>query len=177
MTTKANTDTTSAAKPTSKAASSVAPDWERIELDYRAGVKTLRQIAGEHGTTHTSIGKRAKRDGWERDLAAKIQAKADVLVSKSAVSKQVSTETKVSERQVVEANAMAINDMRLAVIRPVRQDQSEVRSHGYASHGYSEGYAGALNCGENPLYWPAEMRCREPVKNRPAFPRCFAARP
>lgn len=94
MTTKPNTDTTSAAKPTSKAASSVAPDWERIELDYRAGVKTLRQIAGEHGTTHTSIGKRAKRDGWERDLAAKIQAKADVLVSKSAVSKQVSTETK-----------------------------------------------------------------------------------
>ena len=116
------TQDTTAAKPTSKAASSVAPiDWERIELDYRAGVKTLRQIAGEHGTTHTSIGKRAKRDGWERDLAAKIQAKADVLVSKSAVSKQVSTETRVSERQVVEANAMAIADVRLAHRRDIHR--------------------------------------------------------
>ena len=177
MTTKPNTDTTSAAKPTSNAASSVAPDWERIELDYRAGVKTLRQIADEQGITHGAINKRAKRDGWERDLAAKIQANAEALVSKAAVSTPVSTETKVSERQVVEANAIAINDMRLAVFRPVSQDQSEVRSHGYASHGYSEGYAGALNCCGNPLCWPAEMRCREPVKNRPAVPRCFAARP
>ena len=24
-------------------------DWEKIELDYRAGIKTLRQIADEHG--------------------------------------------------------------------------------------------------------------------------------
>lgn len=133
MTTKANTDTTSAAKPTSKAASSVAPDWERIELDYRAGVKTLRQIAGEHGITHAAIAKRAKAQGWERDLSLKIQAKADQLVTKAMVTKVVTTGTKVSERQVVEANAIAINDMRLAVIRPVRQDQSEVRSHGYAS--------------------------------------------
>jgi hypothetical protein len=56
------------AKPTGKAAKPAAPDWERIELDYRAGVKTLRQIAAEHGITHGAINKRAKRDGWERDL-------------------------------------------------------------------------------------------------------------
>ena len=36
-----------------------APDWERIELDYRAGMKTLRQIADEHGLTHGAINKRA----------------------------------------------------------------------------------------------------------------------
>ncbi len=42
-------------------------DWERIALDYRAGIKTLRQIAEEHGITHGAINKRAKRDGWERD--------------------------------------------------------------------------------------------------------------
>ena len=48
-----------------------APDWEKIEADYRAGIKTLRQIAGEHGVTHGAINKRAKRDGWSRaDLAA-----------------------------------------------------------------------------------------------------------
>ena len=45
------------------------PDWERIELDYRAGIKTLRQIADEHGITHGAINKRARRNGWERDLS------------------------------------------------------------------------------------------------------------
>jgi len=54
----------------SMAAGTGAPaDWERIELDYRAGIKTLRQIADEHGITHGAVNKRAKRDGWERDLS------------------------------------------------------------------------------------------------------------
>ena len=113
--------TKSAAKPTSKAAKPVTADWERIELDYRAGVKTLRQIADEHGITHGAINKRAKRDGWERDLATKIQAKADALVSKAAVSKPVSTETRVAEREVIEANATAIADVRLAHRRDIQR--------------------------------------------------------
>jgi hypothetical protein len=75
------------------------PDWERIELDYRAGVKTLRQIGEEHGISHAAIAKRAKASGWERDLAAKIQAKADTLVTK-----EVTTETTVSDREVIETN-------------------------------------------------------------------------
>lgn len=105
---------TRAAKPTSKAAKPVTPDWERIELDYRAGIKTLRQIADENGITHGAINKRAKRDGWERDLAAKIQAKADALVSRALVSKEVSTESKQAERDVIDANANAVAAVRLA---------------------------------------------------------------
>ena len=46
-------------------------DWERIELDYRAGIKTLRQIAEEHGITHGAVNKRAARDGWQRDLSVR----------------------------------------------------------------------------------------------------------
>lgn len=102
------------AKPSGTAAKPAAPDWERIELDYRAGVKTLRQIAAEHGITHGAINKRAKRDGWERDLSERIQQKADSLVSKSAVSTPVSAERRAAEREVVEANAQAIADVRLA---------------------------------------------------------------
>ena len=101
--------------PGAKEAGKGAPaDWERIELDYRAGVKTLRQIADENGITHGAINKRAKRDGWERDLAEKIQAKADALVSKAAVSKEVSTDTRIKEQAVIDANAMAVADVRLA---------------------------------------------------------------
>lgn len=91
-----------------------ALDWEHIELDYRAGIKTLRQIADENGVSHPAITKRAKRDGWSRDLSAKIQAKADELVTKGLVTKSVTTETKVAERQLIEANAQAIADIRLA---------------------------------------------------------------
>lgn len=98
-----------------------AADWERIELDYRAGIKTLRQIADENGITHGAINKRAKRDGWERDLSEKIHAKADVLVSKAAVSSQVSKEARIAEKQVVDANAQAVADVRLAHRRDIHR--------------------------------------------------------
>ena len=66
-------------------------DWEIIERDYRAGIKTLRQIATENGITHGAVNKRAKADGWDRNLQAKIQAKVEAKVSKALVSKSVST--------------------------------------------------------------------------------------
>ena len=99
-------------------------DWERIELDYRAGVKTLRQIADENSVTHGAVNKRAKRDGWERDLSAKIAAKADALVSKAEVSKQVSKEALVTERAVIEANAQAIADVILSHRKDIQRNRS-----------------------------------------------------
>lgn len=89
-------------------------DWELIERDYRAGLLSVREIAESQGITHTAINKRAKKDGWERDLKAKIQAKADALVSKREVSKAVSTERAETDRVIVEANAMRIADVRMA---------------------------------------------------------------
>ena len=104
------------------------PDWERIELDYRAGIKTLRQIADEHGITHGAINKRARRDGWERDLSGKINAKADALVSKALVSTPVSTESKIAERQVIEANAQAVADIRLAHRHDIRRARTRTNA-------------------------------------------------
>jgi hypothetical protein len=82
-----------------------APDWERIEADFRAGILSLREIASPYNITHTAIRKRAEREGWTRDLTAKIRAKAEALVSKDAVSTSVS---KVSEKEIVEANAEVV---------------------------------------------------------------------
>lgn len=90
-----------------------APDWERIESDYRAGLLSVREIAASQGITHGAINKRAKRDGWVRDLSAKIKAKAEALVSKREVSTTVSTESTVTERSIVEANAEVIARVRL----------------------------------------------------------------
>lgn len=50
-------------------------DWEAIELDYMAGIKTLRVIAEEHGISHVAINKRAKRDEWVRGVSPKYLAK------------------------------------------------------------------------------------------------------
>ena len=94
--------------------SAPAPDWEKIELDYRAGIKTLRQIAAEHGITEGAIRKRAKRNDWTRDLSERIQDKAEQLVRKEAVRSLVRTESAITERVLVEVNAQAVADIRLA---------------------------------------------------------------
>lgn len=100
--------------PPNKTIKPSAPDWERIELDYRTGLKTLRQIADEHGITHVAINKRAKRDGWSRDLSGKIAKKADELVTKSLVTKLVTKESRISERELIDANAEAIVRVKLS---------------------------------------------------------------
>lgn len=92
-----------------------APDWERIEADYRAGVLSLREIAlANSGVSHTSIARRAKRDGWTQDLSAKIKAKADDLVTRQAVTESVTADRAVSDRQIVDGNAQAIANIRLS---------------------------------------------------------------
>lgn len=107
--------------PTTEA--KVAPDWERIEADYRCGIQSLREIAGNHGVSHTAIRKRAEREGWEKDLTAKVRAKADALVSKAVVSKEVSTETKITEAIAVGVQAQKSADAQLGHIATATQGQ------------------------------------------------------
>ncbi|WP_322997942.1 hypothetical protein [Castellaniella sp.] len=101
-----------------------APDWERIEADYRAGLLSVREIASAQGVSHVAIGKRAKRDGWERDLKAKIKAKADALVTKAAVTSEVTSEQAVTERSIVEANAQVIAEIRTTHRRDIARARS-----------------------------------------------------
>lgn len=90
-----------------------SPDWERIEQLYRAGLLSVREIAVSQGISHVAISKRAKRDGWVRDLAAKIKAKADSLVTRETVTTAVTKEQAVTERGIVEANAQVIANIRI----------------------------------------------------------------
>ncbi|HBW8269867.1 TPA: hypothetical protein MFL74_002028 [Klebsiella pneumoniae] len=89
------------------------PDWEAIETAYRAGVMSLREIASQHGISEGAIRKRAKRDDWSRDLAAKVKERADDLVRKAEVRKQVRTETALSERVLIEATAEVVAAVRM----------------------------------------------------------------
>lgn len=103
-----------ASKSTDSQASKPQIDWERIELDYRAGVKSLREIADGSGTSHVNIAKRAKAQGWVRDLTKKIEAKANELVNKASVNTPVNKASPAAERATVEAVANTQATIRLA---------------------------------------------------------------
>ncbi|PHM75113.1 phage protein [Xenorhabdus kozodoii] len=90
------------------------PDWEAIESAYRAGLMSLREIASQHGISEGAIRKRAKRDEWTRDLAAKVKSRSDDMVRKEEVRNQVRSETTLSERVLIEASAEVITKVRIA---------------------------------------------------------------
>lgn len=98
-------------------------DWEAVELAYRAGIRSLKDIGKQFQVSDAGILKRAKRDGWTRDLSAKIRAKAEAKVSAAAVSTEVSALTKLAENQLVDANAQ----MQADIILTHRQDIGRCR--------------------------------------------------
>jgi hypothetical protein len=48
-------------------------DWEAVERDYRTGRFTLRELEAKHGPNNATIGRRAEREGWTKDLADAIR--------------------------------------------------------------------------------------------------------
>lgn len=89
-------------------------NWPAIEIDYRAGVKSLRVLAAEYGISHGAINKRARRDGWSRDLSARIAERTRELVSRAAVSAEDTAVSRAAEKAVVEANATLQADIIMA---------------------------------------------------------------
>jgi len=81
-------------------------------------------MASEQGVSEGGIRKRAKKEDWERDLAAKIREKADALVRKEAVRNEVRKEQGVPEKEIVEANA----ELQAMVRREHRKDITRSRS-------------------------------------------------
>jgi hypothetical protein len=80
-------------------------DWESIQNDYRAGIKSLRMMASEYGISHVSIKKRADREGWSRDLVAKIKMAAQAKLNRDLANSKVNSEKQVSEKTLVEVAA------------------------------------------------------------------------
>ena len=71
-------------------------DWEAIEAEYSAGVKSVSAIARDHDITEGAIRKRAKRDGWQRDLSNSVRsAVKSKLVRGSGTSPDVRTDADI----------------------------------------------------------------------------------
>lgn len=75
-------------------------DWLAVENDYRPNILSLREIGKKYNCTEGAIRKRAKKEGWVRDLSEKIKARTDDLVRRESV--RGSTQ---NEQQIVEDNA------------------------------------------------------------------------
>lgn len=81
-----------------------ATDWESIERDYRAGVLSIRECAKLHDVSDTAIRKRAKANGWERDLSERVAEK----VRTELVRSEVRTANPQTEREIVEVAAATV---------------------------------------------------------------------
>lgn len=99
-------------------------DWEAMRPDWIAGIKSVLQLSEEYGVSRAAILKHWGKEGLERDLAGKIKAKADALVTQSLVTSQVAPERRVTEREVIEANAL--NSATIQINE--RKDVSKARS-------------------------------------------------
>lgn len=83
-------------------------DWEAVEREYLGGFRSLRDIGGEYGCSEGAIRKRARINGWERNLSAKINAKAEALVRKEEVREEVRKKCAITEREQIQASAALI---------------------------------------------------------------------
>lgn len=92
-------------------------DWEAVEREYRAGQLSVSEIARLSNCSHTAINKRAKRDGWTRDLAARVRQE----VSARLVSEQVSA---ANVRETIELAA----ERDIKLIREHRADIGQGRA-------------------------------------------------
>lgn len=95
-------------------------DWELVEREYRAGKLSIREIARVAGCAESMIRKKAKAEGWYRDLSAKI----DEQVRNKLVRSEVRTPA-ATEREIIEA----ASDTNVAIITLQRKDVTALRDH------------------------------------------------
>mgnify|MGYP007011823198 CR=1 FL=1 len=61
-------------------------DWEAVERDYRTGRYSLSELSAMHGPARSSIDKRAKTHGWEKDLTGAVRQRTREKVVRAALS-------------------------------------------------------------------------------------------
>ena len=105
-------------------------DDTRIENGWRAGILSPRQLAAQYTeetgqkVSHAAIIKHFVKEGVPRNLAAKIQAKADELVTRAAVTEEVTQGTRNRDKAIIDANANAVASVRLAHRRDIQRARS-----------------------------------------------------
>jgi hypothetical protein len=97
-----------------KKAKRAKPDWEEIKELYRANIVSLRVIASKFSITEGAIRKKAKAEGWKRDLADKVRkATKEKLVRSEGTQKSTQHSPKRTDEEIIEEKA----DMIVSIVR------------------------------------------------------------
>ncbi|WP_461209929.1 hypothetical protein [Desulfocurvus sp. DL9XJH121] len=76
-------------------------DWEKIESEYRAGQKSIRQLAAEFGPAESTIRKRITREGWTQDLTEPVRQRVREKIARDAVAEE--SRDQADQAAVIEA--------------------------------------------------------------------------
>jgi hypothetical protein len=101
-------------------------DWVSVELEYRAGLMTLRDIGARYGVSDVGIIKRARQYGWTRSLQAKIEQERENRLNVVMAQVKQAEGAVISyplERQTIEINAQ----MQADIILSHRRDINSLR--------------------------------------------------
>lgn len=94
-------------------------DYERIERGWRAGILSPRQLAAAYEeetgqkVSHAAIIKHFTKLGIPRNLAEKIKAKSDAMVTQAMVTEQVTPVTIKRDKEIIEDAATQLTYVRL----------------------------------------------------------------
>ena len=102
-------------------------DWDAIEPQWRAGIKTKLQMSEEFGVSRAAMDKHFAKLGIDRDLTEKIRAKAEALVTQAQVTREVTAESVATERDIVDANAMMQADAVLGQRKDISRSRGVVK--------------------------------------------------
>lgn len=80
----------------------VPTDWESIEKAYRVGQLAIRAIAEKYDSNHATILKRAKKEGWTRDLTDQVRTATKQKLSVPLVTNDGNRLPLVTEAQMID---------------------------------------------------------------------------
>ena len=103
-------------------------DWESVERDYSAGLLSLREIGDKHNVAHQVIARKAKKEEWARDLREKIAKAVDKKIGDKQVGDSLGDSKKASEKEIIEVNAQAIVNIKLAHRGDIRKSKNIVNA-------------------------------------------------
>ena len=108
-------------------------DWDALEPHYRAGIRALKDIGKQFEVSAPAIVQHAKKNGWTRNLKAKIKAKADAkvaaaMLNEAVLNGQVNAKAKVNEALTVEVESEVQARIRLSQRKDIGKGRALVNS-------------------------------------------------
>ena len=110
-------------------------DWDAIEKDYRAGVISIRAIGRTFFVSEAMIRKKAKQEGWKRDLSGKVKQRVQDKLVRGAVRKSDAHEAEIIEEsanQVVRiiechrADIRRLRDLEQKILRELEGNPEKI---------------------------------------------------